>query len=79
MNWGFIGWVLGILLTLYVLKFAILALRSIFSRDTMESIMSSTGERISEMNAKVTNKIKAKAAQRKAKKQEENKPIIYIR
>ena len=83
MNWGFIGWVLGALLTLYVLKFAIMLLRSIFSKESMESMMGAAQDRISDANERLTETIKRKAAQRKAekqrKKEEENRPIVYIR
>lgn len=74
MNWGFIGWVLGIILTVYVLKFAVMALSSLFSKDSMENVMNITGKKISKMNKKLTKKIKDAAAKRK-----ENQPIITIK
>lgn len=83
MNWGFIGWVIGILLTIYLLKFVILALRSLFSRESMENIMGATERKIRSANKAMTRKIKQTAAKRKAeklqKKIEEDQPMIVIR
>lgn len=83
MNWGFIGWCLGIILTVYVLKFAILALRSLFSKRNMESIMMAAGDKVSEANEAMTRKIKETAAKRKAERRqrkiEEDQPMIIIR
>lgn len=83
MNWGFIGWVIGILLTVYLLKFVILALRSLFSKESMENIMGATERKIRSANKAMTRKIKQTAAKRKAeklqKKIEEDQPMIVIR
>lgn len=83
MNWGFIGWVLGIILTLYVLKFAIMALRSLFSKESMESLMDIAGNKISRANKNLTKKMKQNVAKRKAekmaKKIDEERPMVIIR
>lgn len=85
MNWGFIGWAVGILLTIYVLKFVIMALRSLFSKESMESLMDWTGQKVNDANKKLTKKIKASAktrAQKRKEKVERDQPMVvkgYIR
>ena len=80
MNWGFIGWVIGILLTIYLLKFVILALRSLFSKESMESLMGATEKKIKSANKAMTKKIKQTAAKRKAEKMarkiEDDQPMV---
>ena len=80
MNWGFIGWVIGILLTIYLLKFVILALRSLFSKESMENLMGMTEKKIKSVNKAMTKKIKETTAKRKAEKMarkiEDDQPMV---
>ncbi len=81
MNWGFIGWVVGILLTIYLLKFVILALRSLFSKESMESLMGTAERKIKDANEWMTATIKKKAAAKKkaekmARKIKDDRPMV---
>ena len=83
MNWGLIGWVAGVLLTLYMIKFVWMMIRSLFSKDTMSSVMEITGDKVNRLNRKMTKKIKQKAEQKKkereARKKDEASVVAYIR
>ena len=86
MNWGLIGWVVGCLLTIYVLKFVVMALRSLFSKESMENLMDWTGTKVNDANKKLTETIKRSTAKRKAEKRqrkmENDQPMVikgYIR
>ena len=80
MNWGLIGTVAGVLLTFAGIKFVWVAFRTLFSRDTMEDVLSAAGDGFSNAGRKFGNFIKKKSTERKiAKAEEENKPIVIIR
>ena len=81
MNFGFIGWIVGILLTIYLLKFVILALRSLFSKESMESLMGAAEQKIKDANKWVTATIKKKTAAKKkaekmARKIKDDRPMV---
>ena len=80
MNWGIVAWVAGFLLTIYAIKFVFMAIRTLLSRDTMESVMDAMGDSISCANKKFKRYLKQKSTQRKVKKEiEEEKPMVIVR
>ena len=80
MHWGLVAWVAGVLLTIYGIKFVFMAIRTLLSKDTMESVMDSMGYSISCANKKFKRYLKNKSTQRKMqKKVEEEKPMIIVR
>ena len=78
MNWGIIGWVLGALLTIYSIKFVFTAVRTLLSKETMETVLDSAGNSIHRANRNFKRYLKKKADNRKMSKQNET-PIITIR
>ena len=79
MNWGLVASFAGVLLTIYGIKFVFMAIRSLFSKDTMETVMDSMGNSISKANKKFKRYLKQKSAQKKMQQIEEEKPMILIR
>ena len=80
MNWGLVAWVTGALLTIYAIKFVFIAIRSLLSKDTMESVMDVMGERVNRMNKNFKKYLKNRSAKKKMLKQiEEGKPMVDIR
>ena len=47
MNWGLIAWVAGALLTIYAIKFVFMAIKTLFSKDTMQTVSDAMGRSIS--------------------------------
>ena len=78
MNWGLIGWFAGIMMTFAALKFVWVFLKTILSKETMESVIETAGDGISNAGKSFSNYIKKKGEERKAKKNEQ-KPIVTIR
>lgn len=82
MNWNLVAWVAGTLMTFVGIKFVIVAIKTLFSKEMMTDAIGAIGDHISDANAALTNKLKTKMAQRKARKEAEkqqNKPMVYIR
>lgn len=77
MNWGLIGWFAGIVLTFAGLKFVWVFLRNILSRDTMENVIETAGNGISNAGKSFSDYLKKKSNERRAKK--ERHPIVTIR
>ena len=76
MNWGLIMWVAGALLTIYAIKFVFIAIKTLFSKDTMTVVSDAMGRSISRTNKKFKRYLKEKVDKRKA---EEPKPVVTIR
>ena len=76
MNWSLIMWVAGTLLTIYAIKFVFMAIKTLFSKDTMQTVSNAMGRSISRTNKKFKRYLKNKVDQRKS---EEPKPVVTIR
>ena len=82
MNWNLIGWFAGAIVTLYMIKFILMFVRRIFSKDTMTKIIDSTGNAATRTSERITDSLTEKIQQRrerKAKEKEENSPVVVIR
>ena len=80
MNWELVKWIVGVLLTFAAIKFVWTAFRSLFSKETMEDMLDTMGDKISDASHAVTKKLKKKAMERRVQKQEnKNEPIVIIR
>lgn len=77
MNWNIIGWVLGTLLTIYGIKFVFMAVRTLLSKETMETVLDSAGNAIHRTNRNFKRYLKKKADNKKMSKIET--PTITIR
>lgn len=77
MNWGLIAWVAGALLTIYGIKFVFMAIRTLLSKDTMESVLDVAGASVNRANKKFKRYLKKKVDNKKTNA--EIKPIITIR
>lgn len=75
MNWGIVSWVLGVLLTIYAIRFVFMAVRTLLSKDTMETVLDAAGNSINQANKKFKKFLKQKTDKRK----QEQKPVITIR
>ena len=79
MNWDFILWIGGAVATIYLVKFLLELLKSLFGKEARRNMIDGMGESIHTANEMLTEKLKRKAAERKQKKKEENKAVVYIR
>ena len=79
MNWGLVAWVAGVLLTIYAIKFVFMAIKTLLSKDTMETVMDAMGDSITCANKKFKRYLKQKSTQKKMRKLEEEKPMIIVR
>lgn len=79
MNWGLIAWFAGIVATIYGLKFVLALFKSLLGKESREAVIDTLGESINSANKRLTKAVKKKAAERKAKKREENRAVITIR
>ena len=78
MNWGLISWIAGVMLTLYGIKFVIMAIRTLLSKDTMNAVLDAAGSSVNTANVKFKRYLKKKASSKKSE-QKKIKPIITIR
>lgn len=83
MNWGFIGWVAGIVATLYAVRFLMDLFKSLFGKEARGRMINNLGDSISDARENMTEKIRMKAEQRREEKRqkkiEEDQPMIIIR
>ena len=75
MNFGIISWVLGVLLTIYGIKFVFMAVKTLLSKEMMESVIDKAGKSITRTNKKFKRYLKEKVD----KKKTVNKPMVEIR
>lgn len=78
MNLKIVAWFAGALLTIYGVKFVFLAVRQLFSKDTMNSVMDAAGAHVASMNKSFTRYLKRKARERREKTKEKNLPMVTI-
>lgn len=76
--WGFIQWVSGILLGLFVLRFIFIAIKTLLSKDNINAILDSTGNWVMKSNKKFKRYLNKKVSEKKAKKND-IKPVVTIR
>ncbi len=76
MNWNLVLWFAGIMATFVGLKFVFVVFHTLFSKESMKGCLNSIGDKIENANERVVNKVKEKAEQRKARKQEMEKPTV---
>ena len=79
MNWNFVMWIVGAVASVYLVKFLLELLKSLFGKDARRNLIDSMGDGIHNANERFTEHLKNKAAERKQKKEEDKKAIIYIR
>lgn len=80
MNWELVKWVVGVLLTFAAIKFVWTAFRSLFNKETMEDVLDTMGDKISDASHTINKKLKKKAMERRVQKAEKkNKPVVIIR
>ena len=84
MNWNLVGWFAGIVATFIGMKFVIVAAKTLFSKETMESALDVAGNSISRTTKKFEKYLKNKTKKVKAKTYQangtaDNKPIVTIR
>lgn len=82
MNWELIRWFAGICLTIVGLKFVLVMVKTLFSKEMMQDAIGAVGDKISDANYKMTNSLKRKMAEKKARREaekEKNKPMVFIR
>ena len=79
MNWNFVWWIIGMVASVYLVKFLLELLKSLFGKEARKDLINSMGDKIHDVNEQFTNNLKRKAEERKVKKQEEKKAVIYIR
>ena len=75
MNWQLIAWVGGTALTVYGIKFVLMLIATLFSKDTMKGAINVMGESVANANKKVTKYLTKKVKQKKSIE----KPEIMIR
>ena len=79
MNWDFVKWVAGVLLTLAAIKFVWTVFRTLFSKETMENVIDTVADKIHSAGEKMTEVIKDAAASHAAKKEMKNKVLeLYL-
>ena len=82
MNWDFIWWFMGIVLTVYAIKFLLSLCKSLLGKEAREDLIDSMGNSISNANKRITKNLKKKAAERKQqktiKKEEEHRAIVRV-
>lgn len=79
MNWGLIGWFAGVMLTIGALKFVWAFVSAMTGKDARRRAVNAASERIQEAGENLSDYISKKAAERKQRKKEEERPIITIR
>lgn len=79
MNWNLIGWFAGVLVTFGVLKFIWAFFRALTGKEARDRMIEGVSEKITGGAEEMSNFIKKKAAERKQRKEDENRPIITIR
>lgn len=78
MNWNFIWWFMGIVLTVYAIKFLLSLCKSLLGKEAREDLIDSMGQSINNANKRLTKSLKKKAAERKQQKKEENRAIVRV-
>lgn len=82
MNWDFIWWFMGIVLTIYAIKFLLSLCKSLLGKEARQDLIDSMGNSISNANKRITKNLKKKAAERKqqkvVKKEEEHRAIVRV-
>ena len=78
MNWNFIWWFMGIVLTVYAIKFLMSLCKSLLGKEAREDLIDSMGQSINNANKRLTKSLKKKAAERKQQKKEENRAIVRV-
>ena len=79
MNWNFVGWIIGGVATIYLCKFLLELLKSLFGKDARKNLIDNMGDSIHNANEALTERIREKAAERKRQKENENRAEVYIR
>lgn len=79
MNWSFVGWVVGGIATIYLCKFLLELLKSLFGKDARRNLIESMGDGIHNANEAITERLREKAEERKRQKEQENRAEVYIR
>ena len=81
MNWGFIQWFGGVLVTLVLLRVLWRVFRRFTSKETIDKGINRLGSKIDETTDNFTNYVQNKVDRHRAKKQEEKnrRPEIIIR
>ena len=75
MNWGIVSWVLGVLLTIYGIRFVFMAVKTLLSKEMMEAVIDKAGKSVTRTNKKFKKYLKEKVD----KKKTVNKPMVTIR
>ena len=78
MNWNFIWSFMGIVLTVYAIKFLMSLCKSLLGKEAREDLIDSMGQSINNANKRLTKSLKKKAAERKQQKKEENRAIVRV-
>ena len=79
MNWNFIAWFAGILATFAALKFLMVTFKSLFSKQSMQSVLDRVGDGVSNANERLTEKMRSKVEERRQRKRDENRAEVVIR
>ena len=80
MNWGLVGWVAGTMLTIYMIKFVISLMRSVFSKENANRVISGIGNSCDRAGERCTEYLRYKVENRRRKKEPEPlTPTVHIR